>query len=74
MFNGGVNVIVTETSLKNYSVSSVCRGLHKTAGGYDWKYVYDKTFQNKPTIPGAITLGLITEEQALTQLNTQQNN
>lgn len=62
-----------KTGICKTGVSSVCRGLQKTAGGYDWKYVYDKTFQNKPTIPGAITLGLITEEQALAQLNTQQN-
>lgn len=58
-----------KTGICKTNISSVCRGVHKTAGGCVWKYIYDKTFPDKPTIPGAITLGLITEEEALRQLN-----
>ena len=49
-----------------------CQGKHKTAGGFAWYYLYDQTQKDGIVIPGAITLGLITEEEALAQL-TQQN-
>ena len=45
---------------------------YKTAGGFIWHYLYDQTRKDGTLIPGAITLGLITEEEALAQL-TQQN-
>lgn len=48
-----------------------CRGINKTAGGYQWKYLYDQTAKDGTIIPGAITLGLITEEEALKQLSEQ---
>lgn len=51
-----------------------CQGAQRTAGGYNWKYLYDQTQKDGAIILGAITLGLITEEQALAQLNAQQNN
>lgn len=38
-----------------------------------WKYLYNQTRKDGTIIPGAITLGLITEAEALAQLNTQQN-
>ena len=49
-------------------VSKCCNGKQKSAGGYHWKYLYDNKLKNGEIIPGAITLGLITEEEALKQL------
>lgn len=46
-----------------------CQGERRTSGGYNWYYLYDQTRKDGTIIPGAITLGLITEEEALTQLN-----
>lgn len=54
-------------------ISDCCRGGRKTAGGYHWKYLYDQTHKDGTTIPGAITLGLITEEEALKMLEEQKD-
>lgn len=54
------------------SIRWVCKGKRQTAGGYHWKYLYDQTRKDGTIIQGAITLGLITEEEALAQL-AQQN-
>ena len=53
-------------------ISHCCQGSQKTAGGFIWHYLYDQTRKDGTIIPGAISLGFITEEQALAQL-TQQN-
>ena len=37
------------------------------------EYLYDQTRKDGTIIPGAITLGLITEEEALKQLEEQNN-
>lgn len=55
------------------NIGTCCVGERDSAGGYQWKYVYDVKRRDGTTIPGAITLGLITEEEALAQLNTQQD-
>lgn len=52
-------------------ISDCCRGKQKTAGGYQWKYLYDQTQKDGTIIPGVITLGLITEEEALRMLEEQ---
>ena len=49
-----------------------CQGERRTSGSFVWYYLYDQTQKDDTIIPGAITLGLITEEEALAQL-TQQN-
>ena len=49
-------------------ISQCANGLLKSASGYHWKYLYDNKLKNGEIIPGAITLGLITEEEALKQL------
>lgn len=49
-------------------ISRCANGFLKSAGGYHWKYLYDNQLRSGETIPGAISLGLITEEQALQQL------
>lgn len=50
-------------------IPDCCAGKRKTVGGYQFKYLYDQTRKDGTVIPGAITLGLITEEEALRQLN-----
>ena len=50
-----------------------CQGERRTSGEYRWYYLYDQTRKDGAIIPGAITLGLITEEEALAYLNTPQN-
>ena len=62
-----------ELHINKNCISSCCLGKHKTAGGYHWRYLHDQTRKDGTVIPGAITLGLITEEEALKQLNTIQN-
>jgi adenine C2-methylase RlmN of 23S rRNA A2503 and tRNA A37 len=49
-------------------VSLACMGRRKTAGGFVCKYLYDYTRKDGLVVPGAITLGLITEEEALKML------
>lgn len=61
-----------DTGVNQASVWRVCNEKQKTAGGYQWKYLYDQTLKDGKIIHGAISLGLISEEEALTQL-TQQN-
>ena len=50
-----------------------CRGITKTAGGLRWKYIYDVITKNGELIPGAITLGIITEKEVLEQLKNLNN-
>ena len=58
---------------KNPNISCACDGTYETIGGHHWKFLYDYTKKDGTIIPGAIALNLITEEEALAQLNTQQN-
>lgn len=60
-------------SINKSSINACCRGdrSYITAGGYQWKYLYDQTQKDGTVIPGAITLGLITEEEALRMLEEQ---
>lgn len=59
--------------IDNSEIGKVCKGRKKTAGGYQWKYLYDQTQKDGTIIPGAITLGLITEEEALKMLEEQKD-
>lgn len=52
-------------------ISDCCKGKRKTAGGYCWHYLYDQTQKDGTVILGAITLGLIPEEEALRMLKEQ---
>lgn len=63
----------SELNIQRTDISSCCSGRLKTAGGYQWKYLYDQTRKDGTVIPGAISLGLITEEEALKQLAEQEN-
>ena len=46
---------------------------YKSVGGYHWKYLYDNKLRSGKIVPGAISLGLITEEDALKQLEQNKN-
>ena len=59
--------------IDNSTIGKCCKGIRETAGGYYWKYLYDQTRKDGTIIPGAITLGLITEEEALKQLAEQES-
>ena len=48
-------------------ISSCAKGKLKSAGGYHWKFLYDNKYKKEP-VAGAITLGLITEEEAFNHL------
>lgn len=58
-----------DVGVDHSAILKCCKGQLKTAGGYNWKYVYDYITSSGTVIPGAITLGIITEEEVLTQLN-----
>lgn len=45
------------------SIGACCRGDQKTAGGYKWFYVHDKAFRDGTIVKGAISLGMIIEEE-----------
>lgn len=51
------------------NIIKCCVGKLKTAGGYQWYYLYDQIQKDGTVIHGAITLGIITEEEALKMLN-----
>ena len=56
--------ITTGSSL----IGECCRGQRDTTRGYHWYYLYDHTQKDGIPILGAISLGLIAEEEALKQL------
>jgi hypothetical protein len=63
-----------QTHINNECIRLCCHGVLKTAGGLQWKFVYDITSKNGECIPGAITLGIITEEKVLEQFKILNNN
>lgn len=63
-------VFPTQKQTGHGHVYSCCMGKRKTSGQKHWYYLYDKELDNGTVINGAITLGLITEEDALNQLST----
>lgn len=50
-------------------IRKCCSGAAKTAGGYQWKYLYDMIRKDGTVVFGAITLGLITYKELQEQLN-----
>ena len=59
-----------KTGIDRKGISLCCMEQRKTAGGLRWRLVYDDSRRNGTIILGAITLGIITEEDVLSQLNT----
>lgn len=69
--------VMTASDLLKINNSSICRccnNVYKNAGGFIWKYLYDKTRKDGTIIPGAISLGLISEKEALKMLEEQNIN
>ena len=60
---GAASVASEKTGIIASSIRGCCNGIYKTAGGYQWKFIYDTTRRNGEFIAGAITLGLITESE-----------
>lgn len=60
----------------DWQVLQYLKGYRARAGksGYDYKFIYDYTTKEGKYIPGAITLGLITEDQIAELTYTTQNN
>lgn len=57
------------TGVNHSHIIACCRGKHKIIGGYNWKYLYDQTCEDNTILQGAISLGFITEEDALKMIN-----
>ena len=68
---GYLKLASEQTGISRGGITDCCRKRHKTAGGFVWYYLYDQTRKDGTIIPGAITLGLITEEEALMMLEEQ---
>lgn len=68
-----VKQAANELNINKNSIAQCCRREHKTAGGFIWHYLYDFTKRDGTIIHGAITLGLITEEEALKMLKEQKD-
>lgn len=69
----GLSEACVRTGVNISCICECCNGKQNTAGGYLWKYVYSRQLKNGTTIQGAITLGIITEEELLNKLQTPQN-
>lgn len=57
------------TGVSKSGIRNCCNEVCKTAGNYQWKFIYDTTRRNGTFIPGAITIGLITEQEVNEILN-----
>ena len=68
---GATTIASEETGANKTGIRMCCSQKRNFAGGLQWRYIYDITTRNGELIPGAITLGLITEEEALAQLTPQ---
>lgn len=74
-----IGVFISASTAEKYtgvlasSIRFCCVGKYRHASGYRWHYLYDQTRKDGTIISGAITLGLITEAEALAHLNTPQN-
>lgn len=60
---GYIEQATEKLNINRNCIGGCCRGDQKSAGGYKWFYVYDKTTRSGNVIQGAITLGYITEEE-----------
>ena len=69
----GAKAFQDKYGINKASITACCKGKRKTAGGHQWKYLYDQTQKDGTVIPGAITLGLITEEDAFKMLEEQKD-
>ena len=64
-----MTIAAEDTNIDVTGIRKCCSGKAKTAGGYQWKYVYDIARKDGTVVFGAITLGLITDQEVQEQLN-----
>ena len=64
-------IAAEETHTDVTGIRKCCSGERNMAGGCQWKCIYDITRKDGTIILGAITLGLITEQEVQEQLNKQ---
>lgn len=67
------SIAENDTNIDQSSILKCCKGVYKTAGGYNWKYIYDYITKDGTIIPGAIALGIITEEEYLKNIKLKEN-
>lgn len=56
------SLAASDTGIKAGNILHCCNFEQKTAGGYRWRFVYDKFRRDESIIPGAITLGIISND------------
>ncbi len=61
-----------ELNICKSGIIRCCQHKHQSAGGFRWYYLYDQKQKDGTIIPGAITLGFITEEEIDIRFKTQQ--
>lgn len=66
---GAATIASKQTGISANNICQCCRSERKTAGGYKWKFVYDTTRKDETFVIGALSLGLITEDEVLQKLN-----
>lgn len=66
----GLSEASEQTGVNVSCICACCGGYQNTAGGYIWKYIYDKQLKDNSVIFGAITLGIITEKEVINVLQT----
>ena len=59
----GLSEANKHTGVNISCICECCNGNQKTAGGYLWRYIYDRKLKNGAIIQGVITLGMATEEE-----------
>lgn len=67
---GAATIASEKTHINSKGICNCCYGRTKTAGGYHWRLIYDQIRKDGTVILGAITLGIITEEEVYDQLNS----
>ena len=70
---GATTIASEDTGAHKTGIRLCCSQKRNFAGGLRWRYIYDTTTRDGEFIPGAITLGLITETDALAQLSIVNN-
>lgn len=62
MIYDAVSTASQQTGISRGNICSCCVEERKYAGGYQWRYIDDTIRQDGTIVPGAITLGIIKEE------------
>lgn len=66
---GAASIASEKTGINEKNICRCCRGERKSAGGYEWKFIYDGIRKDGTLILGALSLGLITESELTQKTN-----